>query len=248
MANIYIDNFETELTQPLSEMDYSMWIPPAAAARVAAAMGWSGSPPDTGGRYVRVPLYIDDGMQVEQVFAASVESDGSVYLMEPGYSATGIVNPDFLRRAGKNFAAGAKVRSAPPATLIGTGRELTRSGRDGMVYVAPGERAEIVAGGSSTINALIRCGSETDVHAGDSWPAELWVVNNYAAVSVQFKSFPYWEDVSVLVPGVAGVVTQVQIPASSAVARICIRRLPPRLRGSVAAPAVPWIVTVEHAG
>ena len=100
----------------------------------------------------------------------------------------------------------------------------------------------------STINALIRCGSETDVHAGDSWPAELWVVNNYAAVSVQFKSFPYWEDVSVLVPGVAGVVTQVEIPASSAVARICIRRLPPRVRGSVAAPAVPWIVTVEHAG
>ncbi len=239
MAILAFDGFETVLQEPCADTDDEIEIPVAAVTELFFkaqltfdAQVWG----DATQWLIRVPMFLDDGVHVERI-------ELPLPAVEDGPTPV-------LRGATRySFAAGTAVRCSPSALHVMQGHAgVQELAGVSQALVVPGELVAVgeMAATTFTLQFPDVGGSPTVAHMGELWPAEvLLTITTLSPVTVNFKRYDLATDASVLLAGVAGLSSSVELPAGAAFALFKIRRLPIGLPPYGIRGYYGWLVSVE---
>lgn len=238
MAILAFDGFETVLEAACLETDDVITIPEAAADALfaAARLTWDAQVwGDATQRLLRVPMYLVDGAQVEQVL---------VPLPALGGEPTPVI------RGATRYAwpAGSVLRCSPSAVHVTQGHAgLQELAGVSQALVVPGEVVAVGKVSATTFTLQFPdAGYGGTLHMGETWPAEvLLTITAVGAVTVEFKKYNLSTAAPVLLQGVAGLSSSVVLPAGTLFALFRIRRLPVGLPPYGIRGYYGWLVTLE---
>lgn len=238
MAILAFDGFETVLEAPCADSDDVITIPEAAASELFSlaqltfgAQVWG----DATQRLIRVPMFLDDGVDVERIELSLPAVEGG-----PTPVLRGVTR--------YSFPAGAAVRCSPSALHVMQGHAgVQELAGVSQALVVPGE---LVAVGDVAATFTLQFpeagGSPAVAHMGELWPAEvLLTITTLAAVTVEFKRYDLAAPAAVLVSGSTGLQSSLTLPAGTAFALFRIRRLPIGLPPYGIRGYYGWLVSVE---
>lgn len=220
MAVLYLDYFSSTLTSALDAEASVMYLPDADAALIRAAVGGS-VPVDIAASVIRIPLWLDDGVNRELVVATYARQMGST-------------DVEIIRSSTPYaFASGTVVRCAPTADYAAAGHLIARPLETAdTVIVIPGETVAWAPTGPSLNMDFpigVPWGLATQAFTGECWPARVELVTLGVEMTVSFR-FNYGSPMSVYQPDVMGAVTSVTIPTTAQMAVLTLRRPPAALR------------------
>lgn len=239
MAILAFDGFETVLEAACLEADDAITIPEAAATALfeAALLTYDAQVwGDANQRLLRVPMYLVSGAQVEQVLLPLPCLGGE---------------PTVVIRGATRYAwpSGTALRCSPSAEHVAQGHAgIQALAGVSQALVVPGEVVAVGEMASTTFTLQFPDvgGSPAVAHLGETWPAEvLLTITTMAAVTVNFKRYDLSANASVLLSGVAGLSSSVELPAGTAFALFKIRRLPIGLPPYGIRGYYGWLVTLE---
>ncbi len=239
MAVLAFDGFETVLAAGCVIADDEITIPEPAAAQLFAlarlsydAQVWG----DATQRLLRVPMYLDDGVNVERVEL-------------PLPAVAGGPTPVLRGATRYAFAAGTALRCSPSAEHITQGHAGVQDlAGVSQALVVPGEMVAVgeVSAATFTLQFPDAGGSPAVAHLGELWPAEvLLTITAVGAVTVVFKRYDLSADAPVLLTGATGLQGSVVLPAGTAFALFKVRRLPVGLPPYGIRGYYGWLVTLE---
>lgn len=237
MAIIYLDRFSTVLTAGVLAGD--ALLPVSEAARDAAVdqlafnwsySAWGGLP---GQCVMRVPMFLDDGVNVERVLVPfPPPANGDPWPVERG--------PLYAQF---DFGSGAALRASPSAAHVAQGFAGQQYLTGGEALVIPGETVvvEMPATGDPVVLRLPEAttGSQPE-YPGEGWPATVLLKKSWAGdVAINFVDYAgSARNVAVVGGAVANTVT---FPEARECARLVFQRLPRQWMSGY----VSWFVTVE---
>lgn len=240
MAILAFDGFETVLDASCTDTDNEITIPEAAAAQLFSlarlsydAQVWG----DATQRLLRVPMYLDDGVNMERVEL-------------PLPAVEGAPTPVLRGTTRYAFGAGTALRCSPSAAHITQGHAGVQE-LEGVsqALVVPGEMVAVgnISGATFTLQFPDPGGFSAQVaHVGETWPSEvLLMITTLDAMTVEFKRYDLSSDAHVLLSGTPGLQSSVELPAGTAFALFKIRRLPIGLPPYGIRGYYGWLVTVE---
>lgn len=231
MAIIYIDGFQTAITAALAAEDTTLELDvDAHVALRAAAGGVAALQGDAG--LMRVPMYLDDGTNVERVLVPIPPVEDAPVPIVRGAAALA-------------FASGTVLRASPSAAYVAQGHEQQRYVAGNTTMAIPGEFVNWAPGfGVPAVTLLLpqlTAFAEGVLFPGESWPCKILVMGNYyGARTISLMNYSGESAVGVRVAGIAGLVETFDIPAGTAMALLELRRVAPDMRGNGQ-----WIVTME---
>lgn len=235
MAIIYADRFETSLQAPLLDTDTWIDISAGAVALLNAAFGWPSPISDTPTPIARIPLFLDNGTNWEQVWCVGL----------PGVEGANITRPGTALA----FAAGTTVRCAPPAAIHAC-HATTREVAADAANAIPGE--EIVWTPATTGDLTLSLphvyswSKAVHAHTGDEWPARVVIANGSTARTVFFMDWFNGYPEAVWMTGLSGGITELALPATAEVTVLTIRKIPLPIRSDTS-PVI-FTLGVEHFG
>lgn len=237
MAIIYLDRFATVLTAGVLAGDALLPVSEAARDEAVGQLpfdwsysAWGGLP---GQCVMRVPMFLDDGVNVERVMVPfPPPAMGDPWPVERG--------PLYAQF---DFGSGAALRASPSAAHVAQGFAGQQFVAAGEALVIPGETVvvEMPATGDPVVLRLPEesTGGQHE-YPGESWPATVLLKKSWAGdVAINFVNYAGTaRNVAIVGGAVASTVT---FPAARECARLVFQRLPRQwISGYVS-----WFVTVE---
>jgi hypothetical protein len=235
MAIIYIDNFTTTLTAGISAGASALPIPEEASDTLRTA---SGAPVALWGdqQLMRVPMYLDDGTNIERVEVPIPPLPDDPVPMIRGFNTFA-------------FASGTVLRASPSAEHVAQGHERRRYVTGNTAIAVPGEWVDWApdfgaAAVTLKLPQMYQSYEWSRLFAGESWPCQVLLTGNlYAARTISFVDYSGAHAMPVRIAGTVGAVTSLDIPAATVLALLTLRRVSTDMRGYS-----PWLVTVEIFG
>lgn len=235
MAIIYIDRFETTLTAGISEGSAALPISEAAGDILREA---SGAPAALLGdqQLMRVPMYLDDGANIERVEVPIPPLPDAPVPMIRGFNTFA-------------FASGTILRASPSADHVAQGHERQRYVTGNSAMAIPGEFVNWapsfgVPSVTLKLPQLYEAYTYDVLFQGESWPCQMLVTGNYyGARTINVVDYSGANPMPVRVSGVVGAVTSFDIPADTKMALLTLRRVSTDMRGNGS-----WLVTMELFG
>lgn len=237
MAIVAFDNFQTTLAAALGDTDTEMTIPAEAAAALftAAQLTYSAQVwGDAAQRLIRVPLFLDDGTHIERILLPLPAVEDGPTPIERG-------------SVRYSFASGATVRCAPSAEHVAQGHAGVQELHGvTQALVVPGELVAVGGVGATAFTLQFPEASGGVAHLGECWPARVLLsITTGDAVTLSFKKYDLTSDAQILVKGVPGMSTSLELPAGIVFAMITIQRLPMGLPPYGIRGYYGWLMSVE---